>query len=482
VGCIRPVHTIRALELVLEMTGTTRFALVAATASMLAACGGDRGASTRTASCEHSAARPRLTAIRPCPGIPRFTCASLLVPLDHASQAAGTLHLSVGYDSAAAAPKGILLFLTGGPGQPGVRFIPRIDARLKAAMGDYRLVMFDQRGTGAGALRCPALQAAAGSSDLIPAPAGDVADCARRIGPARRYYTTPETLADIDELRRALGADRLTLDGVSYGTFVAERYALVYPGHVSRLVLDSVVPQQGADPLSLASLQATAQVLRSVCREQGCGWDPAHDVAALARTPWEGPRILDAVVAESIAYPSLPGILGVLHAAASGRPAGLERFLTAIDRGEATPAAELSQGLHEATLCLDLAPPWNPLDSRAQRAATVQSEAARLPASAFFPFDRATATGNGITHGCTEWPPTEPPALPSGAPEARLPKVPVLLLAGQRDLSTPLAWARAEAREAPGGRLFAVPGAGHSVQLRARDPAVRRILARFLGT
>ena len=57
-----------------------------------------------------------------------------------------------------------------------MRFIPRIATRLKAALEGYRLVMFDQRGTGAGALRCPVLQAATGSSDLIPAPRGAVAD------------------------------------------------------------------------------------------------------------------------------------------------------------------------------------------------------------------------------------------------------------------------------------------------------------------
>jgi pimeloyl-ACP methyl ester carboxylesterase len=56
-----------------------------------------------------------------------------------------------------------------------------------------------------------------------------------------------------------------------------------------------------------------------------------------------------------------------------------------------------------------------------------------------------------------------------------------LLLAGERDLSTPLAWARAEAALAPRGRLLEVPGAGHSVQLRAHDPAVRRTVALFLA-
>ena len=56
------------------------------------------------------------------------------------------------------------------------------------------------------------------------------------------------------------------------------------------------------------------------------------------------------------------------------------------------------------------------------------------------------------------------------------------LLSGERDLSTPLAWARQEAAMAPDGQLLEVPGAGHSVQLRARDSDVRRTVGRFLAT
>ncbi len=85
-----------------------------------------------------------------------------------------------------------------------------------------------------------------------------VAACARKIGPKRRFFTTPETIADIESLRIALHARRLTLDGVSYGTFVAEHYALAYPNRVARLVLDSVVPQQGIELLPLTSFTATS--------------------------------------------------------------------------------------------------------------------------------------------------------------------------------------------------------------------------------
>jgi pimeloyl-ACP methyl ester carboxylesterase len=403
------------------------------------------------------------------------------VPLDHAGQARGSLGLAVGYATDAVAPRGVLLFLSGGPGQPGVPFLRRVQSRLGPQLRGYRLVMFDQRGTGAGALKCPVLQTVAGASDLVVAPPGAIAACARGIGPSRRYFTTSETAADIDALRTAFGVSKLTLDGVSYGTFVAERYALAYPARVARLVLDSVVPQQGADPSYLAALQATAHVLRSACAEQRCGFDPARDVATIVRREGDGPQLLDALVAESVAFPSFSGVLGILHAAAQGHLEGLKRFFVAVHRGDAAPAAVLSQGLHESTLCVELAPPWNPAAPAAKRRLTVVRSVARLTPAQLVPWDRETALGNGLVQGCEQWPATEAPALASGNVSGYLPRVPVLLFAGERDLSTPLSWGREEAAKAPAGRLVIVPHAGHSVQLRRANVGARQVLAKFLG-
>ncbi|MGN6870989.1 MAG: alpha/beta fold hydrolase [Solirubrobacteraceae bacterium] len=374
------------------------------------------------------ATQAHLTGAHPCPGQPSFTCTTLRVPLDHAGQAAGTLALAVGMDgpSAGAAPRGVLLFLTGGPGQPGIPFLTRIHTRLRSELAGYRLVMFDQRGTGAGALDCPGLQSAAGASDLTVVRPVLVAACARAIGAARRYYTTSETAADIDALRAALGARELTLDGVSYGTFVAERYALAYPTRVARLVLDSVVPQAGADPLYRAALSRTAVVLRSVCAAERCGWDPVADLAAVVARLHDGPALLDALVADSVGAPDFGGVLGALHAARGGRTGPLDTFLGAVRRADSVPASYLSQGLHESTLCQELSPPWDPAAPGARRSATLSALAASTPKADLYPFDRATAIGNGLAQGCLAWPATEPPDLPHGASSAPLPPVPVL--------------------------------------------------------
>jgi hypothetical protein len=218
-----------------------------------------------------------------------------------------------------------------------------------------------------------------------------------------------------------------------------------------------------------------------VCAAEHCGFDPVADLAAVVRRLHDGPALLDAMVDESVGAPDFPGLLGALHAARAGRTGRLDALLAAVRRADAVPASFLSQGLHESTLCQELSAPWDPAASGARRAATLSALAAATPDADLYPFDRATALGNGLAQGCLAWPATRAPDVPDGVSSAPLPPVPVLLLSGERDLSTPRPWARAEAALAPRGRLLEVPGAGHSVQLRARDPTVRETVARFLA-
>ena len=401
--------------------------------------------------------------------------------LDPFGSAPGRLLLRVAVSDVAAAPRGVLVFLTGGPGQPAVPFVTRITDRLGPALRGYRLVMFDQRGTGAGALNCPALQQQMGASDLtVPTPAA-VRSCATAIGSSRRYFATADTVADIEALRTALGVPRLALDGVSYGSYVAERFALAHPAQVSRLVLDSVVPSWNVDPLQLASMRQTAVVLRAVCTAQRCASDPAGDLAAVVRRYHDGPALLDTLVTMSVGDPSFPGVPAVLHAAAEGRPAELNTLIAAIHADDAATPGELSQGLHASALCADMQMPWGGPDTPlAARPAALAASVARLTTAQVWPFDQATAAGNGFIQTCLYWPPT--PAPPGAmAPRTDLPRVPVLLLAGGHDLSTPLAGARAQAALAPDGRLFVVPPAGHSVQSRAAGNPAQAEVAQFLA-
>jgi len=180
--------------------------------------------------------------------------------------------------------------------------------RLAFLLPEYRLVMIDQRGTGAGAIDCPRLQAEAGSSDINPPSPQAIAECATLLGRARNFYTSSDTVADLDDLRKALGLKRWTLDGVSYGAFVATQYGLTHPQRVEKLVLDSVVPKAGVPTLYADSLHHVAWMMRQACAEQDCGFDPAQDLEKLLAVQEEmAVGFFDFVVTASIVDPKLTG-------------------------------------------------------------------------------------------------------------------------------------------------------------------------------
>jgi pimeloyl-ACP methyl ester carboxylesterase len=410
-----------------------------------------------------------------CSGVPGFTCSTLDVPLDRSGRTPGTLHLAVGAADNVKARRGVLLVLTGGPGQPGVPTLPRAGRIVGAELRDYRVVMYDQRGTGAGALDCAQLQATMGASDLFPPPPSAVRECAAKLGKKRQFYGTDDVVADMEALRKALGADKWAVDGISYGTYVGERYALAHPDRVSRLVLDSVVPHAGLVDLGVAEFRATRRVLHAVCGNDSC----AQDLAATIKAHDAGPALLDALTALSIldpTYRSAFDVPSILHDARRGKTAGLVSFLEQVHQMDAAPAPFLDQGLHASALCADWRYPWGssaaPL---AGRRAKLRRAVARLKPADLFPYDRRTALDNGFIGECLPWSPTPPTPLATG----KL-RVPTLLVNGDHDLSTPLEWARQELKLAPQGKLVIVPGAGHSVQSRAVSNRGRDAVAAFL--
>jgi pimeloyl-ACP methyl ester carboxylesterase len=423
---------------------------------------------------------PVLTGSAPCPDDAALSCATLTVPLDHLGRVPGTLGLRVATTGNADAPKGDLVFLSGGPGQPDEPLAPRVLPKLQPLLAQYRIVFVDQRGTGPNALQCPELQQQMGSSDLTPPTARAVTDCAAALGRDRRFYSTADAVADLDDLRQALGADRISLDGVSYGTFTAERYALAHPEHVARLVLDSVVPQTGYDPLDLAAMQAVPRVLAASCAALRCGYDPAADVAAVVRRYHDGVAVLDALTSYEFVDPNYGRMLDALHQAANGSPGYLDAVIAAVQQGDAATADELSQGLHAATLCADGVYPWGTDDTPvSSRPAALAAARASLTPAQVAPFDAATATGLGSLLACLNWPREQVPPSPSA--HRRIPgSVRVLLLGGDRDLSTPLSWLRDEAGLVANGHVVVVPGAAHSVQTRAADDAGRQAVYAFL--
>jgi proline iminopeptidase len=95
-----------------------------------------------------------------------------------------------------------VILLNGGPG-----FSHEVLEPLQALADTYKLVFFDQRGTGD----------------------SDKADT--------RSYTIDANVEDVEQIRRQLNLGRCAVFGHSWGGMLAQAYALKYPLHISKLIL-----------------------------------------------------------------------------------------------------------------------------------------------------------------------------------------------------------------------------------------------------
>ena len=187
-------------------------------AVVLAGCGGsDPPQAARTPAPTETAAeataapqradagpRPRLRGAEPCPDVQDATCSTLRVPLDRSGSSDETLDLRVAVAGAKDAP--VLVMLTGGPGEPALPFMDRAREWFGPEAEKLRLVAIDQRGTGARRAEVPG--AAERDGRVRPDAAarrGGAATARRPIGDQRAFFTTADTVADLDALRRALG-------------------------------------------------------------------------------------------------------------------------------------------------------------------------------------------------------------------------------------------------------------------------------------
>ncbi len=437
-------------------------------------------------------------AVRPCPREHGYVCDSVRVPLDRSGALPGTV--DVHYALARRRPRGgrVLLALTGGPGQNGIPFASSFAQDLAPALRGHRLLVVDQRGTGrSGVLSCPEVQTLIGLATVYPE---DVAGCARRLGPGRDHYSTTDTVDDIEAIRRRIGADKLAIYGVSYGTWVAEQYARRYPQRVERLVLDSVEPPALDDAFDVGVVVGVRRMLGELCTRGACRGitrDPLADLTtvvdglrgrrlhAVVRDPSGGRRAvalsqfdLLSILVTSDLNPFLRSRLpAALAAAAHGDPVPLARMRRDA-AGPPLSTGELSAGLFVATVCADSGLPYSLAEPVADRAAKAAAALAALPDAAIAPFDRATIDRSSAPQICLHWPQTTAIAGPVDAP---LPDVPALLLSGRLDTRTPLEGAREIAAAMPRAVLVPVNGAGHDTLSSDRTGCVRTALRRFFG-
>jgi pimeloyl-ACP methyl ester carboxylesterase len=206
----------------------------------------------------------------PCPqdgaGAPaasRMVCAKLQVPLDYARPDGRKITLALS-EVPATAPasqqQGALLVNPGGPGASGLSLAADIASLISPSVAaDYNIVGFDTRGVGSSvpSLHCDPSFFSRPRPDYVPSsPAAEqaledraklyAADCEKNYGWLLPYMTTEDFARDMDSIRAALGQQKISYYGISYGTYLGQVYATLFPHRVRRMILDSIVNPDGA--------------------------------------------------------------------------------------------------------------------------------------------------------------------------------------------------------------------------------------------
>jgi len=364
-------------------------------------------------------------------------CFTVTVPLDRSAVVPGSVRIRAARIRARRATRAPLIGLTGGPGQAGVVFAVTYDILLPASGRDR--VVFDQRGTGAsGLLRCRGLERRLLRSVAQPAGA-----CARSLGARRSFYTSTDSAEDLEALRVHLGAPRIALYAVSYGTRVAVEYARRHPQRVERMILDSPVGPAAPDPLARETIAAVPRVLRSACRRGGCGAAgrrPVADIAALRARLRRAPirrvvrgvpvrvdadDLLTMVVSADLDRDLMQAIPVAVRAALGGRSGPLVRLKrTLLNANDGGPVSEFSPALFTTTTCEESPPAWDLAAGPAARRAQARALADATPLAALYPFDRTAALAAGLLALCADWPAparavAPAPPLPVAVPNAR---------------------------------------------------------------
>ncbi|MBB5156174.1 alpha/beta hydrolase [Saccharopolyspora phatthalungensis] len=233
-------------------------------------------------------------------------CARLEVPMDYAAPQGQTITIGVLRKPATDPGQriGSLVMNPGGPGASGMGTAASLASTVsQSELGArFDLVGFDPRGVGASepTVHCLTDQerdAERLDSDADTSPSGvaqteqeerdHAGKCAERTSTKMLANVgTREVIKDIDVLRSALGDEKLTYLGFSYGTRIGAGYAENFPGNVRAMVLDGAIDpgQSTSDQLVAqgAGFQRAFNDFAAWCaKRQQCslGHDPSHAVA-----------------------------------------------------------------------------------------------------------------------------------------------------------------------------------------------------------
>ena len=432
-------------------------------------------------------------------GVP--DCTTLSVPVNYADP--GGRHISLALDMIpATAPKsqqqGIMLVNPGGPGAPGLPLAAEVAQGLNPSVAaSYDIVGFDPRGVGSSvpALSCDPGFFSGVRPNYIPANAAAeqvlinrakmyATDCEQRFGWLLPYMTTQNVARDMDAIRAAFGVSKINYYAFSYGTYIGQVFATLFPEHLRRMVLDSTVDPTGVWYANNVDQDYAFQGRMDAFFAWVAKYDATYHLgstAAQVQAAWYKARnqvlahpINAAIGADEFDDTFLQG--GYLDQLWPGFAQALSSYLNAgqtadmITQYQSSGAQNENEfAVYNAVQCADVNWPrsfsfWTTDTERIYRTAPFQA------------WDNAW-----FNAACAFWP-VQGPAKPLQIKGAGLPGI--LMLQGTLDPATPYAGAQNAHKLLPSARMVVVEGGGNHGQSleQPSDSCVQGYLNAYLGT
>ncbi|HEY2062123.1 MAG TPA: alpha/beta hydrolase [Amycolatopsis sp.] len=205
----------------------------------------------------------------PCPAdvtAPDLQCSTVKVPVDYRKPDGPKFDLAISRlpSTNPAHRRGVLLTNPGGPGGEGLDYPHILNIiKLPASVRDaYDVIGFDPRGVGHSAPVTCDLTAEQKAFGNFPRYAHNQADVTKAAEEAKTlatqcatsktasmlpYITTANSARDMDRIRVALGEQKVSYLGYSYGTYLGAVYTTMFPERSDRIVLDSNMGPGGYD-------------------------------------------------------------------------------------------------------------------------------------------------------------------------------------------------------------------------------------------
>ena len=361
-----------------------------------------------------------------------------------------------------------IFYFDGGPGSAATRNAGFIATAQEREHHDY--VLIDQRGTGEGhRLACPGPgnDAEMGSwlESVYQAPYPEQCRAKYEKTNDLRLYTTPIAMQDYDEIRRALGYDKINLYGGSYGARSAMIYMKMFGDSVHAAVIGAHVPFEAKLPLyhPKGAQDALDRVFAECAADTACNaafptprqdFQAAHSrlQSAPVTVKFKHPQTGAEVTARLTSARFAGTIRAMLYSFGTQRqlPLALHKAANG-DFSTFATAAVFARGANMQ------------LAAGMALSATCTEDVARITPAEIARETQGTFLGARFVEerkeACAIWPQGE---LPPDLFEPFQRNVPMLLMTGTHDPVTPEWMTEAYARHFPNSRAFTLP-AGHSL-------------------